>query len=336
MLKQLLILIIAVLLSACTDSAQTENADTNNTVQKSDQKASVYAPTSVEMEVKKVSDHVYYVEGVPGIATDNQGFISNAGFVVTGEGVVVFDSLGTPSLAHKLVSKIREITEQPIKKVIVSHFHADHIYGLMVFEELGAEIIAPYGAQKYLQSEAAAERLEERQFSLDPWVNEDTRLVLPDTTIEKSDTFTMGGITFTINFMGKAHSDGDLTLLVEPDKVLFSGDIIFEGRIPFVGNADSKKWLETLTRLETEGLNALVPGHGPVSHAPKETISLTRRYLAYLREVLGAGIEELMPFDEVYAEADWSEFEDLPAFEEGNRINAYQVYLSMEAELLEE
>jgi glyoxylase-like metal-dependent hydrolase (beta-lactamase superfamily II) len=288
------------------------------------------------MEVKKVSEHVYYVEGVPGIATDNEGFISNAGFIVTGEGVVVFDSLGTPSLANKLVSKIGEITDQPIKKVIVSHFHADHIYGLMVFEELGAEIIAPYGAQKYLQSEAAAERLEERQFSLEPWVNEDTRLVLPDTTIEKSDTFTMGGITFTINFMGKAHSDGDLTLLVEPDKVLFSGDIIFEGRIPFVGNADSKKWLETLTRLETEGLNALVPGHGPASHDPKETISLTRRYLAHLREVLGAGIDELMPFDEVYAEADWSEFEDLPAFEEGNRINAYQVYLSMEAELLEE
>jgi len=336
MLKQLHILIITALLSGCTDSTQTENAVTDNTVQESEQKASVYAPTSVEMEVKKVSEHVYYVEGIPGIATDNEGFISNAGFIVTGDGVVVFDSLGTPSLANKLVSKIREITDQPIKKVIVSHFHADHIYGLMVFEELGAEIIAPYGAQKYLQSEAAAERLEERQFSLDPWVNEDTRLILPDTTIEKSDTFTMGDITFTINFMGKAHSDGDLTLLVEPDKVLFSGDIIFEGRIPFVGNADSKKWLETLTRLETEGLNALVPGHGPASHDPEETISLTRRYLAHLREVLGAGIDELMPFDEVYAEADWSEFEDLPAFEEGNRINAYQVYLSMEAELLEE
>ena len=59
---------------------------------------SKYAPTSVEMEVKKVSEHVYYVEGIPGIATDNEGFISNAGFVVTGAGVVVFDSLGTPSL----------------------------------------------------------------------------------------------------------------------------------------------------------------------------------------------------------------------------------------------
>jgi len=297
---------------------------------------SKYAPTSVNMEVKKVSEHVYYVEGIPGIATDNEGFISNAGFIVTDDGVVIFDSLGTPSLANKLVKKIKTITKQPIKKVVVSHFHADHIYGLQVFEELGAEIIAPFGAQKYIQSEAAASRLEERQFSLEPWVNEDTHLVLPDTTVEKSTAFTLGGITFTINYMGKAHSDGDLTMLVEPDKVLFSGDIIFEGRIPFVGSADSKKWLDTLTKLETGGLAALVPGHGPASTTPKETISLTRHYLAHLRKVMGAGIEDFTPFDEVYGEADWSEFKDLPAFAEGNRINAYQVYLSMEAELLEQ
>jgi glyoxylase-like metal-dependent hydrolase (beta-lactamase superfamily II) len=293
-----------------------------------------YAPTSVEMEVNKVSDHVYYVEGSAGIATDNEGFISNAGFVVTGDGVVVFDSLGTPSLANKLVSKIREITDQPIRKVIVSHYHADHIYGLQVFEEMGAEISAPEGSQKYLQSEAARERLEERRFSLEPWVNENTRLILPDVTISKSDTFTMGDVTFTINYMGKAHSDGDLSMLVEPDRVLFSGDLIFEGRVPFVGSADTKSWLETLTRLETGGLTALIPGHGPASTSPQETIELTRAYLAYLREVMGAAVDEFMPFDEAYAEADWSQFENLPAFAEGNRINAYQVYLSMEAELL--
>lgn len=296
--------------------------------------AAKYAPTSVEMELKKVTEHVYYVEGVPGIATDNEGFISNAGVVVTDDGVVVFDTLGTPSLAARLVSLIRDVTEQPIKKVIVSHYHADHIYGLQVFEDLGAEIYAPYGAQKYLQSDAAKERLEERQFSLDPWVNEDTRLVLPDETVTESSQFELGGMTFTINYMGKAHSDGDLSMLVEPDKVLFSGDIIFEGRIPFVGNADTKKWLDTLTKLETGGLTALIPGHGPASTNPKDTISLTRRYLAFLRETMGAGVEEFTPFDEVYAATDWSEFKGLPAFEAGNRINAYQVYLSMEAELL--
>jgi len=298
--------------------------------------AQTYAPSQVEMDVKKVSEHVYYVEGAAGIATDNEGFISNAGFIITDNGVVIFDSLGTPSLANELLNKIRQITKQPIKKVIVSHFHADHIYGLQVFEDIGAEIIAPYGAQKYINSDAAKERLEERQFSLDPWVNENTHLVLPDTTISTSTTFTQGGLTFTLNFMGKAHSDGDMTMLVEPDKVLFSGDIIFQERIPFVGSADSKKWLDTLTKLETNGLNVLVPGHGPASNDPANTISLTRRYLAYLRKVMGAGVEDFTPFDEVYAEADWSEFENLPAFAEGNRINAYQVYLSMEAELLEQ
>ena len=295
-----------------------------------------YAPVSAEMEIKKVSDHVYYVEGIPGVATDNEGFISNAGFVVTGEGVVVFDSLGTPALAHKLVGKIKRITDQPILKVIVSHYHADHMYGLQVFEEIGAEISAPRGAQDYLQSEVSNERLEERRFSLDPWVNEDTRLLLPDKTISKSESFSMGDITFTINYMGKAHSDGDLTMLVEPDSVLFSGDIIFEGRVPFVGSADTKNWLETLTRLETGGLSVLIPGHGPASTEPKKTISLTRTYLAYLREVMGAAVEEFVPFDEVYPNTDWSQFSHLPAFEQGNRINAYQVYLSMEAELLGE
>jgi len=294
-----------------------------------------YAPTSVAMEVKQISEHVYYVEGIPGIATDNEGFISNAGFVVTSEGVVIFDALGTPSLAAKLVKKIRETTDQPIKRVIVSHYHADHIYGLQVFEELGAKIYAPLGAQKYIQSDVAKERMEERQFSLDPWVNDNTHLVLPDITVSRSNRFELGGLTFTINYLGKAHSDGDLTLLVEPDRVLFSGDIIFEGRVPYVGNADSKIWLETLTKLETGGLTALIPGHGGYSKNPASTISQTRRYLAYLREKMGAAVDEFDPFDEVYAKTDWSEFEKLPAFKEANRINAYQVYLAMEAELLE-
>ena len=295
-----------------------------------------YPPTSVKMEVNKVSEHVYYVQGEAGIATDNEGFISNSGFVVTKEGVVVFDALGTPSLAHKLIGEIQEITTQPIKKLVVSHYHADHIYGIQVFEDLGVEIIAPFGVQEYIQSDAAKDRLEERQFSLDPWVNESTHLVLPDTTVSDSTSFTMGGITFVINFMGKAHSAGDLTLLVVQDKVLFSGDIIFEGRLPFVGSSDSKNWLETLTKLETNGLSVLIPGHGPASKNPKETITLTKDYLAYLRQVMGAVVEDFTSFDEVYSSTDWSEFKNLPAFEEGNRINAYQVYLSMEAEMLQE
>lgn len=288
------------------------------------------------MILHRISEHVYYVQGEPGMATDNEGFISNAGFVVTGKGVVVFDSLGTPSLAVRLLEHIRKVTDEAVVKVVLSHYHADHIYGLQVFEDLGAEIIAPSGAYKYLESDTARERLEERRFSLEPWVSDDTRLVLPDRIIEKSETFEVGDVTFVINYQGAAHSDGDLTMYVEPDKVLFSGDLIFEGRIPFIGNGDTRHWLETLTHMETQGLNALIPGHGPASTSPAETISLTRKYLAYLRKKMGAAVEEFEPFADIYDATDWSEFDGLPAFAAGNRINAYQVYLSMEAEMLAE
>ena len=155
-------------------------------------------------------------------------------------------------------------------------------------------------------------------------------------TLYTSATFQIGTKKFTINYQGKAHSDGDLAMLVEPDLVLFSGDIIFEGRIPFIGNGDTKHWLETLEKMETTGLRALVPGHGPASFEPSETITQTRQYLAFMREVMREGVDELMSFDEIYSDTDWSNFEDLPAFEAGNRINAYQVFLSLEQELLEQ
>ena len=294
-----------------------------------------YAPIGVDMQVEQISEHVYYVMGKAGIATDNQGFISNAGFVVTNEGVVVFDALGTPSLAAALLERIRKITDQPIKRVVMSHYHADHIYGLQVFKEAGVGVYAPEGSVDYIHSEAAADRLEERQMSLYPWVDDDTEIVVPDVIVDSSQKFKLGGIDFTINYLGKAHSDGDLAMLVEQDRVLFSGDIIFEGRIPFVGNADTKHWLKTLTELETGGLAALIPGHGPASKKPASTISLTRRYLAFLRENMAYALEDLLTFEEAFDEIDWSEFENVPAFEEANRINAHQVYLSMTRELFE-
>ena len=294
-----------------------------------------YAPVDVEMVLERVSEHVYYVQGAAGVATDNAGFISNAGFVVTSEGVVVFDALGTPSLANLLLEKIRSVTDKPIKKVIVSHYHADHIYGLQVFREQGAVIYAPKGVLDYIESAEAAERLEERRFSLDPWVNDKTYIVGPDHLLESGLSFSMGDIRFQVDLLGAAHSEGDLTLYVEPDRVLFSGDIIFEGRVPFLGDADTGQWLDTLKHMETTQLVALIPGHGGAAKDPNQAISATRNYLEYIRKVMGEAAKEFVPFADAYAKADWSEFKSLPAFEEANRRNAYQVFLSMEAELLQ-
>lgn len=293
-----------------------------------------YPPVSVDMPLHRVGEHCYYVVGAPGTATENEGFISNAGFVVTDDGVVVFDSLGSPSLGWELRKHIASVTDKPVVKVVVSHYHADHIYGLQVFKDEGAEIIAPRGAYEYLDSPAAKNRIDERRVSLYPWVNDDTRLVKPDRVVEREFAFSLGGVDFQINYLGSAHSDGDMTMYVKPDRVLFSGDIIFEGRVPYVGDANTKRWLETLEALETNDLSALIPGHGPAASDPVAAIAGTREYLAYLREVMGAAVDELREFDSAYSEADWSRFEQLPAFEAANRRNAYQVFLSMEAEAL--
>ncbi len=295
-----------------------------------------YAPVEVEMEVEQVGAHSYYVQGAAGAATENKGFISNAGFVVTDEGVVVIDALGSLSLASLLRAKIAQLTDKPVVKVLMTHYHADHIYGLQVFQDEGAEVIAPRGVYEYLDSDAAINRIEERRVSLFPWVDENTRLVKPDRVIDQPFEFTLGDVRFQVEYLGSAHSDGDLTVLVEPDEVLYSGDIIFEGRVPFVGDADTGHWLKTLTSLETSGLAALVPGHGPAAMQPAESIALTRRYIAALREVMGGAVEEMADFATAFDAADWSEFENMPAYDEAHRRNAYQVYLSMEAEALAE
>jgi glyoxylase-like metal-dependent hydrolase (beta-lactamase superfamily II) len=295
---------------------------------------SQYPPATVDMELERVSEHVYYVRGAPGIATDNQGFISNAAAVVTSKGLVVVDALGSPSLAERFLGLLREVADKPVVKVIVTHYHADHIYGLQVFKDLGAEIIAPGGFQDYLDSPAAASRLEERQVSLYPWVNEDTRLVRPDRVSTEDSVIKMGDVTLKVGYLGAAHSDGDLTVLVEPDRVLISGDIIFEGRIPFTGSADTGHWLTVLEALDRGGVSALIPGHGAAASDPQEAVRATLRYLRYTREKMGEAVEDMVPFAEAYEQTDWSEFSHLPAFDAAHRRNAYGVYLSLEQESL--
>ena len=82
----------------------------------------------------------------------NRGFMSNAGFVVTDDGVVVFDALGTPVLGRAMVDAIRKVTPLPIRRVIVSHYHADHVYGLQALKEAGAEIWAYRKGEAYFTS----------------------------------------------------------------------------------------------------------------------------------------------------------------------------------------
>jgi glyoxylase-like metal-dependent hydrolase (beta-lactamase superfamily II) len=296
--------------------------------------AAEYAPVTRRPVAVQVSPHGYYVQGQPGVASYvNEGFNSNAGFVVTSDGVVVIDALGTRSLGYELIREIRQVTTQPIRRVIVTHYHADHVYGLQAFKTEGAEIWAHRSANEYLEGEGAA-RLAQRRKDLAPWVDEDTRLVPPDRVLDGSTSFTMGGLTFDAIHMGPAHAPDDLVVVIREEGLIYSGDIMFTGRIPFVGSADSSRWLETTARLLALKPRIMVPGHGKVSNDPARDLELTREYLTYLRSAMRNAVDDLMPFDEAYARTDWSRFAGLPAFDAANRINAYGTYLLLEREAL--
>ncbi|MDH5256464.1 MAG: MBL fold metallo-hydrolase [Gammaproteobacteria bacterium] len=292
-------------------------------------------PVDVKMSLKKVSSHVYYAQGVAGIATDNKGFISNSAVIITDEGIIIFDALGTPSLAKKLVSKIREISDKPIKKIFISHYHADHFFGLQGLLTKDVEIYAPAGAQKYLAREGAEVRLNERRESLKPWVNKTTKLIPASHYLSEDMVFKFGGLDISVLLFGSAHSDGDLSLFVKQDEVLITGDLLFTGRIPFVGGDDVQNWVKKIDELAKYPAKWIIPGHGAAFKEFEKGSKLTKNYLNLLYTVMTNGVDELMSFEEIYKNTDWSEFENLPAFKTGNRINAYRVFLNAEKAALE-
>jgi len=285
------------------------------------------------MQAKQVVPNVYYVEGVSEMGSSaNQNFISNAGFVVTPEGVVVIDALGSPELARRLVVEIAKVTDKPIHTVVLTHYHADHIYGLQVFQDLGARIVAHGAAREYLTSDAARLRLEISRQELWPWVDEKTRLVPADEWLTASKMLMVGGVRFDIQPVGPSHTAEDLVVYLPKQKVLFAGDLVFRNRIPFVGQADSRHWIEAMRNLLQFDTRWIVPGHGPISNDPKGDMTLTRDYLIYLREAMGRAAKDMEPFESAYTSTDWSKFEKMPLFKSANRMNAYNTYLLMEHE----
>lgn len=292
------------------------------------------------LPVQQVAPGVWYAQGESGMASPaNRGFMSNAGFVITTEGVVVFDALATPALAEQLLASIRQRTSAPIRRVVVSHYHADHVYGLQVFRREGAEIWAAREGQGYLVSDLAQERLAQRRRDLAPWVDNQTHLVAADRWLGLGGPdrirFELGQTRFELIDGGSSHTPGDLMLWVPDRGVLFAGDLFFTGRLPFVVDGNTRAWLSALSRIELTQARVVVPGHGSASTNVGEDLRMTASYLRFLREHLGRAVHDLESFDEAYARIDWSAFADEPTFAQANRRNAYSVYLELQNEALE-
>lgn len=285
------------------------------------------------LQARQLAPGAWYVQGLSALGSPaNQNFISNAGFVVTPAGVVVIDALGSPALAQRLLAEIRRHTAQPVTHVILTHYHADHIYGLQAFKAAGAKIVAHQRAREYLNSDTARLRLQASRTELAPWIDEKTQLVAADEWLAGDTELTLGGVRFVVKAVGPSHTPEDLVVYLPQKKVLFAGDLVFRNRIPFVGQADSRQWIKALDSLLGFDAKVIVPGHGGVSTQAREDMELTRDYLTHLRKVMGEAARNLEPWEDAYAAADWSRFEKLPLFRVANRMNAYNTYLLMERE----
>jgi glyoxylase-like metal-dependent hydrolase (beta-lactamase superfamily II) len=291
------------------------------------------------MAIEKVGQDVYVVRGQAGQASAaNAGFISNAGAVATGAGLVVFDTLGTPALGAKMRKLLEEASGEKVKLVVVSHYHADHFYGIQAFQGPGVEIIAHPNAERVFKDANTQNRLAQRQQDLFPWVNEDTRLVLATRKAKvapgQNETFQLGRHRFTLIDGLGAHASDDLMMRVDNLGVVFAGDLFFTGRVPFVGSANPRVWLAALDRMAEQPPKVAIPGHGAISHQPQKDLDLTRRYLDFLSKQMAQAVANLQSFEEAYDSIDWSAFKDLPAFSAANRLNAHGAYLHAEQDAL--
>jgi glyoxylase-like metal-dependent hydrolase (beta-lactamase superfamily II) len=320
--------VVTALLAAC--SVSTVGAQT----------ASPYPPLTVPLKIDQVPGKpIWYSTGSPGIpGKDNEGNTSNAGFVVTSDGVVVFDALGTPSLGWRLLQEIHKITDKKIRYVVASHYHADHIYGLQAFRDhTDAVIVAQERSGEYKDNEGIADekanqRLDQRRAALSPWVDDNTRVVPPDITFKERMTITLGDRRMTLVYAGPAHSSSDIMMMIEPDGVLLAGDIVQNSRIPFMNSDDvsTTHWLNALGEVEKLDPKFIIPGHGSTSTEAKQAIAFTRDYIKYLRNTMAAAVRNWIDFGVAYDQADWSRYRNMPAFASNNRGNAYRIYLELE------
>ncbi len=302
-------------------------------------------PSHVKEKLRKIADNVYGVFGVyEQVSYENRGFISNAYFVVEDEGVLVVDTLTTYKLGKELVEAIKSVTDKVVRFTVVTHYHTDHFYGAGALKETGAVIIAHKWALDYISQPSSWNFYQARKKILKEHM-EGTDMVAPDITITKDLDIHMGKYTFEVRHYCKAHTPGDVIVWFPERRILFSGDIVFDGRLPFLGSGNSKGWIECLDKILELGPDILLPGHGnPMLSKEKirDRVMWTRKYISDLRNTIRKMIEEGKDIDYVRENINDAllkidpSYAQVPVFFDVNPVNAYYVYFEIENEMLEE
>jgi quinoprotein relay system zinc metallohydrolase 2 len=209
---------------------------------------------------REIAPGVHVRRGVDEDASaGNADAIANAGFIVGAEAVLVFDPGGSLADGAALRAAIRDRTGLPIRHVVMSHAHPDHVFGAGAFQEDGPAFIghARLGTALATRGDYYRERLEA---VLGPGAA--GPVVMPTVEVRETLELDLGGRTVRLTAHPTAHTDNDLTLLDPASGTLFCGDLLFVGRVPAL-DGSVLGWLQVLDALKAAGAVQAVPGHGP-------------------------------------------------------------------------
>jgi len=294
------------------------------------------APDDRPLHYYRIAPDTYFLFGtIAQLNETNRGWMGNAGFVVTDDGVLAIDALGTPKLGRRFLATIRSVTDQPVRYLVLTHNHPDHAYGAVAFEEAGAQVISHAGVSGYIGSETMQASVAYRKDILADDMS-GFRAVQPDLPVDdprySKRRLRFGGKTFDIYNTGRHHSHGDLVVHQVEENILWISDLAFNGRTTFMGDGDSKQILAGIEWLRQQFPDAelIVPGHGSPQTAPFPMLERTYQYVDKLRQAMRAAVDEGLGMLEAIDRADFPEWENTPLYEENHRRNAHFVYREME------
>jgi glyoxylase-like metal-dependent hydrolase (beta-lactamase superfamily II) len=256
----------------------------------------------------------------------------NTGVIIGDDAVMVIDAQATPKMADKVIGHIREVTDKPIKYVLLSHYHAVRVLGA-----------SAYGAQEILASDATRSLIVER--GQEDWDSEFGRfprlfqsaesipgLTWPTMTFDGMMTVYLGKRRIEIMHLGRGHTAGDVVAWVPDARVMFSGDLVEYKSACYCGDGHLTDWPETLDNIAGFAPEALMPGRGDALASPdlvQEALELTSDFLATLYDTVERGAARGATLKDCFDMAQAAmvpKFGDWPIFEHCQPFNVARAY----------